>query len=65
MKTALVWATTHCAQVNPYQCFGTTYQSYLQESRIEEEKILGFLTLADGTNTPPRNVGEKLPLCAA
>jgi len=64
MRTALVWAIMHCIQVNPYRSFGTTYRSYLQESRIEEE-ILGFLTLAGGIDTLCRNVSEKLPLCAA
>jgi len=43
-----------------YQCFGTTYRSHAQASRILAE----FLNPEDGIDRFPQNVGKKLPLLA-
>jgi len=36
MRSALFWDVTQHVMVIPYQCFGTTYQSYCQGWRIQE-----------------------------
>ena len=56
----LFWAITLQVVVIPYRCFGTTYRSYLQRSRIQES-----LTLEDGTDRLCRNIGKEIPVDAA
>ena len=60
LRTALFWAVTQRVVVIPYRRFGTTYRSRL--SRVKNQR---FLTLDEGTDTFPRNVGKELPLRAA
>jgi hypothetical protein len=54
---ALYWDITQRRMAILYRRFETTYQSHLQESRVQ--------TLEDGTDTLSRNVGKGLPLDAA
>ena len=64
----LLWGVTYHSLVVGYEYFGTACQSQLQESS-GPYGILGIggflldcLTLEDGTDTLPQNVGNQLPM---
>jgi hypothetical protein len=70
-RSALFWDITQRRVVILYRRFGTTYLSHLQGSRNPRRKPMkskekaffsDFLTLGDGTDRLPRNVGTELPL---
>jgi hypothetical protein len=52
LKSALLRVVKHYIVVNPYQRFGTIYQSHLQGSRNPKR-----------TDMLSQNIGEDLPLC--
>ena len=60
LRTALFWAVTQRVVFIPSRHFGTAYRS-----RLSGVKNQRFLTLDEGTDTFPRNVGKVLPLRAA
>jgi len=55
MTYPLFWDTTQRRAVIPYRRFGTNYRPYLQASR-------SLVTIKDGTDKLPRNVGTELQL---
>jgi hypothetical protein len=65
MRSALFWGVTQRRVVILYESVGTTYRSRLQGFKKSNAASLDFLTLEDGTDTLPRNVGKGLPLDAA
>ena len=80
MRTALFWVITQRVMIIPYRRFGKeksirtvfTQSTFIwggySTSRLEnsnQEKLLGLLTLVDGTDKLSRNVGKDLPLLAA
>jgi len=50
MRNALFWAIKHQVVVISHRCFGTTYGSHLQGSRIQED-IQDGRSLAEGTKS--------------
>jgi hypothetical protein len=58
MRSVLLWVIAQHILVIPYQCFGNTYQSYLQVLRNPRRMIIGTVRLS-------QIVVKELPLYAA
>jgi hypothetical protein len=65
LRTALVWVIMQQLLVISYRCFGTTYQSHLESSKIHKVLGFGFLNPEGGKDRLSRNIGKKLPLLTA